>query len=793
MGRLIALLGALIAAALIAWTVQQPPKPLPGSAPADAFSAERAMADIRGFASQPHPIGSDANHAARDYLVRRMAALGLAPQVRRGVGVEPRRPNAAAVFGGEVENIVGVLPGRDRTAPAVALMAHYDSVPGSPGSADDAAGVASALEIVRAIKARGVPARDVMVVITDGEEAGLLGADAFFRRDPLAKRVGYVFNLEARGDAGRVQMFQTGAGNGGSVGLLKRTAVRPQASSLSVFVYERMPNDTDFTVSKQAGVPGMNYAFAGRQFDYHSPSSTPATMDPGTLQDLGQQVLAPARAAAFDAALPAVSPDLTYSQVFGNFILAYPPAMGWLILLAAAALIALAVVRARRIEAFPWTDLARGAGATLFVALGAMTVLRFARRATGAGFGFLEQRFLLAQVTRWEIALILLGLGFLLAAASEIGRGRRQIAFLPLVAGLGCSLFGLDLAGLGMGVAASLAGLAAYGRPVSRPCAWAGVLALGLALAAAAQALAPTTAFVLAWPMALAALGAAATDLSARRGASTFVVLGGLAALGLGWIGGYVHTAFITLDLVELLTLCLVAAALLIWPLAQPAEGAPPERLIGPALMIVGLALTVAVRVNDPYNTRYPEASNVIYQADQDSGRGWLVSTTPDRPAWSEAVLKSGGGKIVKLRAWPWNGAVDAAPARAAPEPAAAITLVRQPDGTLLLHAAPPPGGRRLALGLQPDTPTVLQSAGGVPIGMALAPGVLSRIRWEAAPQGVSLILRPAGPGRLVVSYSARLDRWPAGLPPLPRRPANVMAWGDTDSTYLTGSRSFTW
>ncbi|WP_369751217.1 M28 family peptidase, partial [Novosphingobium sp. AP12] len=27
--------------------------------------------------------------------------------------------------------------------PAVALMAHYDSVPGSPGAADDGAGVAS--------------------------------------------------------------------------------------------------------------------------------------------------------------------------------------------------------------------------------------------------------------------------------------------------------------------------------------------------------------------------------------------------------------------------------------------------------------------------------------------------------------------------------------------------------------------------------------------------------------------------------------------------------------------------
>src|SRR6202012_481827 len=99
-------------------------------------------------------------------------------------------------------------------------MAHYDSVPASAGASDDAAGVATVLEIVRAFKARGVPDRDVLVVLTDGEEAGLLGADAFFRQDPEAKRIGFIFNLDVRGSAGRVQMFQTGAHNGAAVRLV---------------------------------------------------------------------------------------------------------------------------------------------------------------------------------------------------------------------------------------------------------------------------------------------------------------------------------------------------------------------------------------------------------------------------------------------------------------------------------------------------------------------------------------------------------------------------------------------
>ncbi|MFX9054231.1 M20/M25/M40 family metallo-hydrolase, partial [Acinetobacter baumannii] len=79
-----------------------------------------------------------------------------------------------------IENIIGVLQGTDPSLPAIALMAHSDSVPGSPGAADDAAGVSAVLEVVRALKAAGPHRRDVVVIITDGEEAGLLGARAFF-------------------------------------------------------------------------------------------------------------------------------------------------------------------------------------------------------------------------------------------------------------------------------------------------------------------------------------------------------------------------------------------------------------------------------------------------------------------------------------------------------------------------------------------------------------------------------------------------------------------------------------
>ena len=157
MERTLALAASLILAAILAWLHELPPRVAPLDAAPERFSAARAMEDIRVIAAEPHPTGSAANARVRDHLVRRMTALGLSPEVQRTAALATvERPGGASVTGGIVENVIGVLPGRDPQAPAVALMAHYDSVPGSPGAADDAAGVAAALEIARALKARGL-------------------------------------------------------------------------------------------------------------------------------------------------------------------------------------------------------------------------------------------------------------------------------------------------------------------------------------------------------------------------------------------------------------------------------------------------------------------------------------------------------------------------------------------------------------------------------------------------------------------------------------------------------------
>ncbi|MEM8827182.1 MAG: M20/M25/M40 family metallo-hydrolase, partial [Pseudomonadota bacterium] len=221
---------ALVGAFLLAVIGTTPPGPLPADAPGERFSADRAMQDIERIAAVPHVTGSPANAAVRAYLVDRLRALGL-DVVTDGFPIPQRVTERLESWGApgaaEGVNVIGVLPGRDRDLPALMLMAHYDSVWGSPGAADDAAGVASILEVLRAMDGEGSPRRDIVVLFTDAEEIGLVGARAFFADHPLKDRIGAIVNLEARGGGGRTTLFQTSRDNGEAVDLYARTVGRP--------------------------------------------------------------------------------------------------------------------------------------------------------------------------------------------------------------------------------------------------------------------------------------------------------------------------------------------------------------------------------------------------------------------------------------------------------------------------------------------------------------------------------------------------------------------------------------
>ncbi|HEY2661032.1 MAG TPA: M20/M25/M40 family metallo-hydrolase, partial [Caulobacteraceae bacterium] len=776
-------------------TTSRTPAPLSAGAPAQVFSAGRAMGDIAAMAPVPHPIGSPANARVRDYLVQRMTALGLSPQVQRDRSQRLETYNGETyVGGGDVENVIGVLPGRDHALPALALMAHYDSVPGSAGAADDITGVAAVLESVRALKAQGVPSRDVMLVITDGEEAGLLGANAFFAHSPSAKHVGFILNLESRGGGGLPTMFETGAGNGGAIDVYRKATAKPNANSLTVFIYKKLPNDTDYTVARARGVPGLNYAFIGRQFDYHSPSSTVAALDQGSVQNIGDQALDTARAIAFAQALPPARPDAVYSSLFGHWLVAYPAWIGWILLAAIAGVLAIAAWRAHRLEPLSWVDILQGGGVTLLLLVGAAVVLHLARSATGVGIGWIDGRALLARFAPFEFAMALAGLGSLMLVATGLSLGWMRVfaAVLAIAAGLASSIFhDFDTVALGEGVAAAALSLILLGRPASAGGSWLGLMLVALLAATALQSTAPTIAFVVAWPLAVAATCAALTASGRRSGLAGLIALA-LTILALAWIGGLFHSLLQALDVPELPVLPLWLTALVLWPLMGPA--AASRRLsLAPAagLVALGVGLSLWLHFTTPWSPRHPRAAEPCYLVDHDSGQAYRISPfMPDR--WARDVLTADGGAI-GMHAFPgFRRDAWAAPARAVKAEAPPINLAQAIDGTVTLHAGLGHASE-LALDLRVDAPVRDARLNGEPVAILAKPGQWVHLRWQAAPEGVSASFKPLGHGTVEVRYAAYTPSWPADAKPLPPMPNAVMAWNMAGSTIVTGTLRSNW
>ena len=616
--RLLWLVGSLALALLIAVLTLQVPAPARIDAPATAFSAGRAMADVREIARRPHRVGSADHARVRAVLLQRMTALGLQTSTQSGplspAAVQRLEREGGSANGVEVINLIGVLPGQDPRLPAVALMAHYDTVPDSAGAADDTTGVAAILEAVRAIRARGPADRTLVVILTDSEELNLDGARAFWGGHPLRDRIGAVVNLEARGGGGRAMMFETGRGNAETISLFARAGARAtggvSSNSLAVFVYDHMPNDTDFTIPKDRGVQGINLAFIGRPEQYHAPVSTPDALDQGSVQHIGSQALETADALLRAPALPAAAANLVYADLFGRVVIGHPPVMGWGLLGLAVLGLGLAVGRARSQAGLTFADAGRGAVDGLWFLSAGLVLTQLVRLLAGPMSGRAESAdayyTLLARLPWMEAGAALTVLAVALALFGGRARLDRRIVAgaMAVAAVVALILGGLNIIVLGAGVVA--AGLSLFPGLAARSTwgGWTGLIGLILILATAAQALAPEAAFLFVWTGLLAAVAAALaafldpglTRPAALAPAAVAAVLGG------AWIMAQAHTVFlgIGMDMPGVLVLLGLLVLMLIRPLSPEQGLARPLLIAAAAALILGAGLSVAAQVMEP-------------------------------------------------------------------------------------------------------------------------------------------------------------------------------------------------
>lgn len=590
---------AVVLAAFLALRAMAPPKALPVGAPATEFSAERAFEILKSIAAEPHALGTPAHDAVRDLVLRRWRDLGFEPEIQAGLVL-----GAAEHYAARVENILARLPGT-KPSPGGALMlaTHYDSSEAAPGAADDGSGVVTLLETARALKAGPPLAEDVLFLVTDAEEDGLLGARLFQDEHPRAKEVGLVLNFEARGTAGPSLMFQASAGNERLIAALAATP-HPRAYSFGAAIYRSMPNDTDLTIWLKAGLQGLNFAFIDRAYNYHTAGDNLAALDLRSLQHSGSYALALARRFGNGGVPARTRGDAVHFSLFGDLLVRYSKTSSFLLagIIAALLLIAGGLGAARR--------RLRPAGALRGVLFMAAAMLL----SGGLGYGFLaavraaHRSFLPAAPWTYSIVYFL-ALVFLAAAATTFLHGvlrTRKSAFE--------TAFGAAVLWLGLTVAVTL--------------------------------LAADASYLVGWPALFLTIAvffwAWRGHPEEESGLAPHFWSAALAAPGVVLIA--VPLLFLLFKTMFLTPLMAALQALLVSVMLAAASPALEvlRRGLGRALPILcaGLfaGLTVAAALTVRYTKEIPRLASFHHLQDFDRGRAYWVAPTPSPDPWTESV-----------------------------------------------------------------------------------------------------------------------------------------------------------
>ncbi|MEJ2210160.1 MAG: M20/M25/M40 family metallo-hydrolase [Anaerolineae bacterium] len=752
--------GLVVLALVLALVVLrlEPPRALGSDAPGDVFSAGRAM-DLVGellAEGRPHPVGSAANDVVRERIVAHLEGLGYEVEIQEAVTCREGGGRGATCV--PVKNVVTRLPGQV-DGPAVMLMAHYDSVGGGPGAADDTSSVAEILEMARIFMADGPQRNPVVLLFTDGEEVGLMGAQAFVEEHPWARDLGAVINLEARGSTGQSLMFETSQGNAWLIEAYAGAVPRPSANSLSYEIYQQLPNDTDLTVFKEAGIAGLNFSFIGEPQHYHTALDNVAELDPRSVQHQGESALAVARAltAADLATLAAEGPaagNAAYLDILGLFELWWPAAwtlplsLATLLLLLAAAAVA---VRQRQVTV----------GRLLLGLLAALLCL------------------VLAIVLGMGLVTLIVALGNppqpWWAHPLPTRAARWAGAFLS--GGLMAAAFGRRAGLWGLGLGAWLL--------------WA-LLAVVLSLT-----LAGATVFLL-LPAAVSAVLLAAVVFLGRAGsagAREGVLMVGMAVAGLLCLPlALVFETATGFDLNPAITLAVGLVATTLLPLLALPRGATRLRrlfLLGSAGVMV--AAVVAALLVPPYSEDRPQPLNLYYALDAETGQARWLSVPYDDV--TPPPLRQEFGPDAEI-AFPWSEArYLALEAENTGLAAPALEIVSEGEARgareVTVRLRSPRGAEAMDLVL-PGAPLYGLTVAGQALNPGYEGGYYTLSCYGRACDGLEVTMELGGGASVagwVVDYSLGLP--PAGAWLLDARPATAVPVQEGDLTVVWAGVEF--
>ena len=331
--------GAAILVGAVWFAVQ----PLVPDADVGRSDVDRMIQHVDHLAQEPHPMGSEAGVAVRDYLLGRLEESGV-EAVAQTVSAPDYFGSPGATV--EISNVIGRVPGLGEGAASL-LVAHYDTVLWTAGANDNSAPVAALLDVARVL-ASDPPRRDVIVLFTDGEEpTPRFGASAFVEHEWFAE-VATVVNFEGIGAGGPLMLVGVNGPEASLIGFLSEWRERPVAYSFLTWTADQLGGaSTDFDVFRTVGTPGYNLAYLRGPSIYHTDRDDVSNLNVGGMAHVAAVAQAVARAGEAPDSATAGSP-VAFFSIPGGDVVRYGRGPGLVAGLALIALAALEVATAVR-------------------------------------------------------------------------------------------------------------------------------------------------------------------------------------------------------------------------------------------------------------------------------------------------------------------------------------------------------------------------------------------------------------------------------------------------------------
>lgn len=315
------------------------------------FSEVEALKHVKALTTLgPHPVGSDALDLALEYVLRAAEKIKKTAHWEVDVEVEKFHAKSGAnrlsggLFRGKTlmysdlyHVILRVLPkyADEAGENTILVSSHIDTVFSTEGAGDCSSCIAIMLELARGISqwAHGFKS-GVIFLFNTGEEEGLNGAHSFMTQHPWNKTIRLAVDLEAIGLGGKSGIFQTGS-HPWAVETFASVAKYPSAQIVSedLFTSGAIKSGTDFQVYRElAGLSGLDFAYADNTAVYHTKNDKFELLKPGSLQHLGENMLAFLLHAAASSKLPTDNVikgqnsdqgNAVYFDILGTYMIVY--------------------------------------------------------------------------------------------------------------------------------------------------------------------------------------------------------------------------------------------------------------------------------------------------------------------------------------------------------------------------------------------------------------------------------------------------------------------------------------